>query len=697
MKSNTQKNSLMITVVTRRVAARMLSVAMSATLMLGTLAPVFGDTKAKTTKTAALTEDQKITHLLNRIGFGPRPGDVERVRALGIDKFIDQQLHPERLDDSATEARLKNVESIHMGLTELAEKYPQPGMIARELGLKGKAAAPKTAPAEPANASGDNAPANQAADAPLDLNKQENRQMVMAYYREHGLKPPQMLLQDLMQQKVIRAVYSERQLQEVMSDFWYNHFNIFWPKGADKVLTTDYEMSAIRPHTLGKFEDLLMATAKSPAMLFYLDNFQSSAPDAQLPGRRGIGQQSRFQRRGLARRNDPYTREQAERDQTRSPQMSAEPQQRAQTIQQFKKRKPGINENYARELMELHTLGVEGGYTQKDVQEVARCFTGWTIVQPRKGGGFIFRPFMHDDGEKTVLGHKIPAGGGMKDGEMVIDILAHHPSTAKFISAKLVRRFVSDAPPPALVDRVAQVYMKSDGDIREMLRTIFTSPEFYAKDAYRAKIKSPFELAVSAIRAIGGDVNNTLMITQFISKMGQPLYRYQPPTGFPDKAEQWVNTGALLERLNFGLALSANKLRGTSVDLKRVAPNAAGRSSTQMLEQAIAQLLNRDVSPQTRAVLEKQMAEGVPVKGEFEPERKPAEAMQSDNGDSLLAEGSTPQRPGKGDKVGKYDYPRGREFRAARRAEPGAPLSPDEQEIAKVFGLVLGSPEFQRR
>src|SRR6185503_4083253 len=304
-------------------------------------------------------------------------------------------------------------------------------------------------------------------------------------------------------------------------------------------------------------------------------------------------------------------------------------QQRTQAAQGIQRRKPGINENYAREIMELHTLGVEGGYSQKDVQEVARCLTGWTLDRPRQGTQFMFREFMHDNGEKTVLGHKIPAGGGIKDGEMVIDILAHHPSTAKFISTKLVRRFVSDTPPPALVDRVAQVYLKSDGDIREMLRTIFTSPEFYSKEAYRAKIKSPFELAVSAIRAVGGEMNNPLMVTQFISKMGQPLYRYQPPTGYPDKAEQWVNTGALLERLNFGLALSANKLRGTTVDLKRIAPETAGKNTTQTLDQAIALLLNKDVSPQTRAVLEKQMAEGVPVKGEFVPERKPNDAMMA--------------------------------------------------------------------
>src|SRR5437868_12840982 len=474
-----------------------------------------------------------------------------------------------------------------------------------------------------------------------------------------------------------------------MSDFWFNHFNIFWAKNADRDLTTNYEMNVIRPNTMGKFKDLLMATAKSPAMLVYLDNFQSTAPDAKVP--QGPARFNRRpgafgnQRPGL-RPNDPGVQGQ------RMPN-----QNQQQAANQLRNRKPGINENYAREIMELHTLGVEGGYTQKDVQEVARCLTGWTLDRPRQGSSFVFRPWMHDDGEKTVLGHKIPAGGGIKDGEMVIDILAHHPSTARFISTKLVRRFGSDTPPPALVARVAQVYLKSDGDIREMLRTIFTSPEFYSKAAYRAKIKSPFELAVSAIRAVGGEMNNPLMVTQFISKMGQPLYRYQPPTGFPDKAEQWVNTGALLERLNFGLALSSNKLRGTTVDLKRLAPEVAGKNAPQTLEQAIALLLNKDVSPQTRAVLEKQMAEGVPVKGEFEPERKPNDAMMADNGESLLAEGSTPQPPGKGNKIAKYDFPRGREARFDRRAEQPAMLSPAEQEIAKVFGLVLGSPEFQRR
>ena len=508
----------------------------------------------------------------------------------------------------------------------------------------------------------------------------------MAYYREHGLKLPAMLLGDLMEQKIIRGIYSERQMQEVMTDFWFNHFNVFYAKGADRWLTTDYEMNAIRPRTLGKFKDLLMATAKSPAMLFYLDNFQSSSPDAKLPERRG-------QRRpGLS---GGFGNQQG--------QMTPEQQRRKPPAQQFRNRKPGINENYARELMELHTLGVEGGYTQKDVQEVARCFTGWTINQPRRDGSFIFRSWMHDDGEKTVLGKKIPAGGGMRDGEMVIDLLVHHPNTAKFISTKLARRFVSDNPPQSLVDRVAGVYMKTDGDIREMLRTIFTSPEFNSQEAYRAKIKSPFELAISAIRALGAEATNTIQVAQFIAKMGQPLYRYQPPTGFPDRAEQWVNTGSLLERLNFGLALAANKLRGTNVDLKRIAPNVEGSDTARALARAIALLLNNDVSAGTRNVLDKQLREGVHVKGMLDNSPGAMKSNgQMDDDVSLLADdnNSGAQRKAKGDKVAKYDDPN----RQARRLGLGNDISmqmrpgvSNDPEVAKAFGLVLGSPEFQRR
>jgi hypothetical protein len=339
--------------------------------------------------------------------------------------------------------------------------------------------------------------------------------------------------------------------------------------------------------------------------------------------------------------------------------------------------------------MELHTLGVDGGYTQKDVQEVARAFTGWTIDQPRRSGQFVFRPWMHDREEKVVLGQRISPGGGIEDGEKVIEILSRHPNTAKFISTKLVRRFVSDSPPQPLVDRVAGVYMKTGGDIREMLRAILTSPEFFSAQSYRAKIKSPFELAVSAIRALGADIAGTQQLAQFVAKMGQPLYLYQAPTGYPDRAEQWVNTGALLERLNFGLALSTNRLRGTTIDLKRVAPDLDKASRGQTLQRAITLLLNGDVSAETRAVLNKQMKEGVQVKGELgQVPRAQASEEQNDPGDAMIANARAERR---------LENRRGRLLGLNNLPTRQPELSPAEAEVAKVFGLVLGSPEFQRR
>jgi uncharacterized protein (DUF1800 family) len=318
-----------------------------------------------------------------------------------------------------------------------------------------------------------------------------------------NVQPPRKLLEDLQAHKIARAVENEWQLQEVMTDFWFNHFNVFWSKNADRWLTTPYEANAIRPHVLGKFKDLLMATAKSPAMLVYLDNRLSSSVR-------------------------------------------------------------GINENYARELMELHTLGVDGGYTQKDVQEVARALTGWTIEAPQRGGAFIFRPRMHDDGEKIILGHRIHAHG-ITDGEAVIDILAKHPSTARFISTKLVRRFVADDPPESLVNHVADVYKKTDGGIREMLHAIVTSREFNSPDTVGAKTKTPFEYAVSAIRSLDGTTDGSRPLAQSIARMGQPLYQCQPPTGYPDRGDYWMSNGAILERLNFAVALTANRIPGTSV------------------------------------------------------------------------------------------------------------------------------------
>ena len=383
--------------------------------------------------------------------------------------------------------------------------------------------------------------------------------------------------------------------------------------------------------------------------------------------------------RGVARRNQQ--------------QGDGEMQRPAQ--QQQRRAKRGINENYARELMELHTLGVDGGYTQKDVQEVARCFTGWTIIDPRgyrsaalrqmndsmnpdnEAGEFYFNPRLHDDSEKTVLGHKIPAGGGIKDGLMVLDILARHPSTAKFIATKLARRFVSDNPSPALVSRVAAAFTKSDGDIRETLRALFTSPEFNSAESYRAKIKTPFELAVSSIRSLGGETNGGPGIHQWIARMGEPLYMYQAPTGYPDMAENWVNTGALLERFNFGLALASNQIPGTRVDLKRFTGNAAKDSPNlePVMNRFLEVLVQGDVSPKTKATLLRKLNEPLPA--------APFEAVTNNmNDDEAMV------RPAGGGGGRRNQQARVAMADLSRTSNP---------EIVKAVGLILGSPEFQRQ
>jgi uncharacterized protein (DUF1800 family) len=545
----------------------------------------------KRPKTKGLTEEQRIVHVLNRLGFGARPGDVERVKAVGLENYINQQLNPEKIADSVAENKVRDLNALNLTTAELYEKYPQPGQLVRQLQQRGMlpedlAEARENRVKGGANAAPGEMPKNDSMEAPKNnqtqppANPLENpkyREMIQKFYRENGLQQPQRIIADLHASRILRAVYSERQLQEVMVDFWTNHFNIFAGKGADRWLLPAYDRDTIRPFAMSKFSTLLEATAKSPAMLFYLDNFQSVSPNSG--------------------RANPLRPQQQRR---------------------------GINENYARELMELHTLGVDGGYTQKDVQEVARCFTGWTIFQPRGGaaaanamvgegarrnaGTFFFQARVHDDGEKTVLGHKIPAGGGIKDGLMVLDILAHHPSTAKFIATKLVRHFVSDNPPPALVDRVAATFTKTDGDIRETLKTIFFSNEFNSTEAYRAKIKRPFELVISAIRSLGADTNGGPGTHQWIARMGEPLYGFQTPNGYSDTAESWVNTGGLLERMNFGLALASNRIPGTSVNLSKLSTD-----QSKVMDEYLRTLLGGEVSAATREALLKQLDQSDPV------------------------------------------------------------------------------------
>jgi uncharacterized protein (DUF1800 family) len=670
---------------------------------------------APNNKTSArLTEDQRILHVLNRLGFGARPGDVERVKAMGVDKYIELQLNPEKIDDSASEAKLQNLETLRMSNAELYEKYPQPGQLlrqlqkrdalpadlaaARENRVKGGANAAaansaKTSDAMPnempsaanANPNPNNQNPNAAAnpDAGNPMNNPQYRQAIMAYFRENNLRPAQFLTGELQMSRILRAVYSERQLQEVMVDFWTNHFNVFAAKGADRWLLTSYDRDTIRPHTLGKFYDLLLADAQSPAMLFYLDNFQSVSPNAQPPRPGGDRIQQLMRERPITMVNNPQ-------------------QQRPQQQQ-----RRGINENYARELMELHTLGVDGGYTQKDVQEVARCFTGWTIIAPRgagaaaqavlngpagemlrtRAGTFVFRPGVHDNGEKIVLGHKIPAGGGVKDGLMVLDILAHHPSTAKFIATKLVRHFVSDEPPAALVDRVAQTYTKTDGDIREMLRAIFSSPEFNSPAAYRAKVKRPFELAVSSVRTLGADTNGGPQFHQWIARMGQPLYGFQTPNGYSDTAENWVNTGALLERMNFALALVSNRIPGTRVDLSKLLGDAKTGSTVdkeKLLDRFVTMIVGGEISVKTRQTLLKELSDQITL-----PPMPPTQAAANTAPANPFEQGF--QRGNLGGLGGPQQQQRQQDQLA--RLNPGTIDNP----VVKLAGLILGSPEFQRQ
>ncbi len=665
---------------------------------------------AQRTSATRLNQDQRILHVLNRLGFGARPGDLEHVKAIGLDQYINQQLSPEKISDEVAQAKLSNLSTLRMSTAELYEKFPQPGQLLRQLERKGdlpaglaaargnraQTQAPPRGEASDAktpNVTAMNGEANDAAKSQMaapagnnsgangnPMENERSRQALREYYAQNGLQLPQRITAELQASRILRAVYSERQLQEVMVDFWSNHFNVFAGKGADRWLLISYDRDTIRPNAMGNFSELLLAIAQSPAMLFYLDNFQSVSPNASNgPGYFG-NQRPRAQQNPLAQlmRGGAQNRP--------SPRMTNDPQQ--QRPQQQARR--GINENYARELMELHTLGVDGGYTQKDVQEVARCFTGWTILAPRgaaaatqamtngpraemlreNAGRFFFNPRVHDDGEKVVLGQKIPAGGGIKDGLRVLDILAHRPATAKFLATKLVRYFVSDNPPTALVERVAETFSKSNGDIRETLRAIFFSPEFNSPDAYRAKVKRPFELAISAIRTLGGETNGGPSLHQWIARMGEPLYGFQTPNGYSDAAESWVNTGGLLERLNFGLTLASNRIPGTRVDLKRFLNGSSSNSSdkSQMMDRFLNVIVAGDMSAKTRETLLKQINDQTTLV-------VPARADMNAPAQGEMME----QRPA-------------RQRQQLARADANI-----TDPITKMVGLILGSPEFQRQ
>ena len=480
--------------------------------------------KAQKTAVPAKPDARLVAHVLDRIGFGARPGDVARIQEAGLATYIDQQLHPERIANGAMNARLSEFPTLTLKTSELAEEYFNPADEARRLQQQQQARAQAMDPTMSGGAAG----------APPPPPNPNQPQPPPSPEQRMLQQKAQSVPSELMQAKLLRATMSERQLEEVLVDFWFNHFNVFIGKGQVRQYLTEYERDAIRPYVLGDFRDMLGATAHSPAMLFYLDNFQSRAPSTapQLPP----GVQDRLA--------DPRL----------TPQQRQQIMQRAQ--QQPLPRRPqgGLNENYARELMELHTLGVDGGYTQQDVIDVARILTGWTIDRPQQGGGFVYRPQMHDDGTKVVLG-KTFKFAGQQEGEHLLDMLAMHPKTAHHIAFKLAQRFVADEPPAALVDRAAKKFLETKGDLREVTRLIITSPEFFDPKYFAGKVKTPLEFVVSAVRATNANVVTAQPMVQALQQLGMPLYGAQPPTGYSMTADAWVNTGALVNRMNFAQQL----------------------------------------------------------------------------------------------------------------------------------------------
>ena len=553
-----------------------------------------------------LLPEQQIQQVLNRVGYGPRPGDVERVRAVGVERWIEFQLKPEKIDDRRTDELVARYETLNARTPDLVETFRE-AQQARRRQL------------QTMRADGDTVTRGEARRAAMQEDPRLRQQA----------RRVQRIVGDVQSAKLARAVASERQLQEVMVDFWENHFSVFSGKGQTRLFLASYDRDVIRPRALGKFRDLVGAVAKSPAMLFYLDNWQSAA-DSMHPTLASLRRPAR----------GPLPR-----------------------------RARGLNENYARELMELHTLGVDGGYTQTDVVEVARALTGWTLNQ--REGSFVFRPEMHDAGRKVVLGHQLPAGRGMEDGEQVLDIVARHPATARHVTSKLVRRFVSDSAPPAVVNRCAGTFAATDGDIRETVRCILTSPEFFSRGSYRAKVKTPFEVVASALRAMNAPADTTPRTAQVVARLGQPIYGRQTPDGWPDRADAWMNTGAILNRINFGLALAAGRLPGVSLASWPHTSRLRGASRGEQVDGVIAALLGGEASTETRSIL---------MSGE-----NPLLSTLTDSSARALLEAPAP------DDDMMIDRP------LRRAAAPGLNRPVNLTGLAQVVGLALGSPEFQRR
>jgi uncharacterized protein (DUF1800 family) len=527
-----------------------------------------------------LTEDEATMHALNRLAYGPRPGDVERVEKMGLEKWIDQQLDPDSIDDSALDQRLQKYPTLAMSSQQLLERFPPPAQAAKQAGETKDDYKQQMQ--------------EKRRDAMSDVMQTGNDNLDKAQEALAKIQGPGRIVAELSMAKVDRAVYSDRQLEAVMEDFWFNHFNVFAGKGPERWMLTSYVNDTIRPHTMGKFQDLLTATAKSPAMLFFLDNWLSVDPAAFKEHQQEIAERrARFQG-AFGGGFRPF-----------GPPQMAPGAQGAQGGQQRPKQQEdrGLNENYGREVMELHTVGVDAGYTQQDVIEMAECLTGWTVKEPRRDPEFVFKPEFHAEGKKVVMGHTFDYGG-QKDGEEALAMLASDPHTATFISTELARHFVSDTPPTALVARMTKTYESTGGDMRSVLRTMIYSPEFWSKETYRAKVKTPFELVASTARALDADVSVSLPLAVWVGRMGEPLFLCQPPTGYSDKASTWVNTGALLNRLNFALGFATDHMAGANVDLADMFGEDASKDPEMALTRAADLFLDGQLAPTTMQTLD---------------------------------------------------------------------------------------------
>ncbi len=604
-----------------------------------------------------LLPDEQVHQVLNRLTFGPRSEDAAKVRAMGVEKWIDAQLHPERISDSRIDSLMSKYAVYSMSMGDVIRDYGVVQQLQRQV--------------------------KKEAGADTSMDKRDARREVLSQDPKVAevVRQTQQFVGEIQSAKLARAVNSERQLNEVMVDFWENHFSVFAGKGQTRFFLASYDRDVIRPRALGKFRDLLGAVAKSPAMLFFLDNAQSAADSTQptLVARNGgRGRGGLIARRpglgGVGRGQLPPA--------ARQRLQNATPEEREQLMQRLQQQaKRGLNENYARELMELHTLGVDRGYTQKDVQEVARALTGWTFN--RQSGEFLFNPAIHDAGEKTILGKKFPAGRGVQEGEEVLDMVARAPATARFITTKLARHFVSDDPPKALVDRCANTFSNSDGDIRETLRCVITSPEFFSRQAYRAKVKTPFEVVASALRAVNAQPDFTPRTAQVVARLGQPIFGRQTPDGWPDRGDAWMNTGAILNRINFGLSLAAGQLPTARLNNWSLYDSLRTLSRSQQVDGVVKSMLGGQVSVETREVL---------MSGE-NPMLARAGAASDINGmavvdsSAMMGGGRAGRQPIKDQGV-----------KGLPRAQiPGFGRPVDLKGLPQVVGLALGAPEFQRR